>query len=191
MQVRQLVRSKFDSLTLANKLNRLILEEVALEPELFNPLYFLENEDQRTLLLNQLVWQLSTSPDSEKLCVFRVQQIDRLACVAYDFDSSSIREIFLYSNFSQHNLGELYRFIGCEYLDSCYISELGGKCTLVTQSGNRVSIDVSLDHIVGIIRRLESLCVVITPASPKPINAPYMFHGKSSPYKNAPPLPFG
>nr|QDN53950.1 hypothetical protein [Grapevine virus E] len=188
MHGRSLVSLRYSVLDLANVLNRLCLEETPLEPALFNPLYFIEQEDQRTLILNQIAWQIVKG--EEQLVVFKVSQIDRRALVGNDYDSECIRKLFLFSEFSQRNLGELHKFLGCEYLDSCYISELGGRCTLVTQSGNRVAVDVGLEYVAGIVKRLEGLCVIVKSTISENPKLPYLFKGKPSPYKNAPPLPF-
>lgn len=184
---RELIRSRYSALDLADRINRLALDELQLEGALFNPLYFLEQEDQKTLVTNQILWQIT---EGEKLVTFKVQQVGRGDCVNLVFDAPSVKDIFTFAVFDQRNLGEFYKFLGCEYLDSCYISELDRKCTLVTQSGNRIVIDIALDHIVGILRKLEGLCVVIV-REVRTKALPYMFNKQPSPYKNAPPLPFG
>nr|UKT68855.1 hypothetical protein [Grapevine virus O] len=187
MRGRELVRSRYSIDQLLECLNSLILDELPLPAQLFNPLYALEVDDQESLLLKQIKWQLE---EGTELVCFKVQQVGRTEPRHYSYNSAAINRLFLYSEFSNDNLRSLYNFLGCGYLDSAYISTKQLNCKLVSVTGNNVELGISMEHVAGVLGKLKGLYTTsgMKGASVQK-NMPYMFHGVPSPYKNAPPLP--
>ncbi|BAG68225.1 hypothetical protein [Grapevine virus E] len=185
---RELVSSKYSLEQLLFHLNNYILDGVVLPSELFNPLYMVEVEESELLLVNQIKWQKS---EGQLLQSFALQQVGREVAKLSSFESTPLCNIFLYSDFSGANLCELYKFLGCRYLDSCYVIEAGSGSKLVSSTNNSVQIGISPEHTAGILGKLKGVYVIVEELKQtKGVEGPYMFKGRPSPYKNAPPLPF-
>ncbi|QKO00405.1 hypothetical protein [Grapevine virus L] len=198
---RELVKHKYSVDHIVNLLNRLILDDERVPEDVFNPLFMIEQEDEKTLLLNQIRWQLPTDKELTQLVL---KQIGREPLKRCTYLSGSLTNLFLYSKFDQTDLNAVLDFLGGPYLDSCYISEVDGKCTLKSQAGHTQVVGTTLEHTAGIISKLVGLFVVHNKVSSveslygsysghtNPLTTkekPYLFHGVPSQYKNAPPLP--
>nr|QYA75274.1 hypothetical protein [Grapevine virus L] len=199
---RELVRSRYSLDELVNIVNRLVLEDCRAPPEVFNPLYMLEPLDEKELVLRQIKWQLS---EGRSLFEFELRQVGRCLSYSGTYQNGSLSNLFLYSKFDKSDLLAMLEFLGGPYLDSCYITELNGQCTLQSQAGHTQVVGTTLEHTAGIISKLVGLFVVaecgevkapkkmvetgfLTPMVSK--EKPYLFHGVPSQFKNAPPLPF-
>nr|QBM91194.1 22kDa protein [Grapevine virus L] len=202
MYGRELVKSKYSVDNLVSLANRLVLDDKRLPDDVFNPLYFLDQVDEKELMRNQIQWQLE---GGQKLFEFRLQQVGRTDRYPGQYANGSLLNLFLYSSFGKVDLLAMLEFLGGPYLDSCYITEENGKCTLKSQSGNTQTVGTTLEHTAGIISKLVGLFVVVDSSRSQHGGArtgeeflipmttkekPYIFKGVPSQFRNAPPLPF-
>nr|QBI59763.1 hypothetical protein [Grapevine virus L] len=154
---RELVKSRYtlDTLVLFN--NRLVIEGKCVPDGLFNPLYMLTPGSEREIVREQIKWQLG---EHQEALEFRIQQVGREPHNTGAYKNGSLSDLFLYSRFDKVDLEAMLAFLGGPYLDSCYISEQDGKCTLKSHAGHMQVVNTTLEHTVGIIGKLEGLVVI-------------------------------
>nr|WIM49376.1 hypothetical protein [Grapevine virus I]WIM49381.1 hypothetical protein [Grapevine virus I] len=139
--------------------NRWLLDAVHPPLDFYVVISYFGDESVSENLINYL--NILAGFQGRELVTFTVQQVQR---VESKFSSANIRlvkELFVTSNFSNSNLVEFYKLLGSGYLDSCYISSGLGGVTLKSSTLNSVKLDLTLDDIKGVLKRLAGTIAVI------------------------------
>ncbi|ATS17351.1 hypothetical protein [Grapevine virus I] len=139
--------------------NRWLLDAVHPPLGFYVVVSFFGDESVSENLINYL--NLLARVQGKELVRFTTQQVQRSESKFYSANIRLVKELFITNNFSNPNLVEFYKLLGSCYLDSCYISTGLGGTTLKSSTLNSIKLDLTLDDIKGVLKRLTGTVAVI------------------------------